>query len=543
MNILAVILLVLSVALWFCHCEYDGLFGVYYPTSAVRQASFPFFVLIPFLIGAALSFNAGISCVLVNSFALSSLSIELLAMILLASFITLGILKFFAINGSIILALSGALAAFLISTASTFPRSGFMMSFLAAPLLSFLLSFLFTRIQKAIFTRLKMHLITQSYYMRNAVVLGVILISMSLGLNWGGFVLGFVEVLNSGYAMCVISVLIISSLMLLKIRKRRNSEEEASGNYADFSIYAVISVGYSVAVTLIIFSFTKTTSFIGLSPASLPVASLIAAAIFGFELAHKTEVVDRSLYHKEILSFIIVPTGAFLLTWLFLYIVRVDDQNLMDDFVVMVTAVIILLALLFAGYVRRQTRQHEIKDKLVYAQQQQIYEHSRALNDMELKVVLSENQALHNAVEMKKQEVMNVALSIVEQREYLESLNEIVNALSKTDDVKDKDKLIAELSSSLKQRLSHDREVDAQYFHAQAESLHEDFNAKLSENFPDLTQQERRLATMLRLGFSSKYIATLMNITPKSVEISRYRLRQKLGLSKGDNLVNFIKSI
>ena len=162
---------------------------------------------------------------------------------------------------------------------------------------------------------------------------------------------------------------------------------------------------------------------------------------------------------------------------------------------------------------------------------------------MELKVVLPENQALHNAVEMKKQEVINVALSIVEQREYLESLNQIVTRLSKTDDTKEKDNLIAELKSSSNQRLSYDRDVDSQYFYAQAESLHEDFNAKLSENFPDLTPQERRLATMLRLGFSSKYIATLMNITPKSVEISRYRLRQKLGLSKGDNLVNFIKSI
>ena len=50
----------------------------------------------------------------------------------------------------------------------------------------------------------------------------------------------------------------------------------------------------------------------------------------------------------------------------------------------------------------------------MYAQRQQIYEHSRALSDMELKVVISENQALHNAVEMKKQEVVNVALSIVE---------------------------------------------------------------------------------------------------------------------------------
>ena len=197
----------------------------------------------------------------------------------------------------------------------------------------------------------------------------------------------------------------------------------------------------------------------------------------------------------------------------------------------------------FAGYVRRQLSVREATERLVYSQQQQIYENSRALNDMELKVVISENQALHNAVEMKRQEVMNVALSMVEQTEYLESLNAIVKKLSKSKDEKERDGLISDLGKSLRQRLSYEREVDSQYFYSQAESLHEDFNAKLSENFPDLTQQERRLATLLRLGFSSKYIATLMNITPKSVEISRYRLRQKLGLSKGDNLVNFIKSI
>ena len=138
---------------------------------------------------------------------------------------------------------------------------------------------------------------------------------------------------------------------------------------------------------------------------------------------------------------------------------------------------------------------------------------------------------------------MNVALSIVEQREYLESLNEMVKQISKSSDERERTNLLSELSASLKQRLSYDCDVDSQYFYAQAESLHEDFNAKLSENFPDLTQQEKRLATLLRLGFSSKYIATLMNITPKSVEISRYRLRQKLGLTRGDNLVNFIKSI
>ena len=67
---------------------------------------------------------------------------------------------------------------------------------------------------------------------------------------------------------------------------------------------------------------------------------------------------------------------------------------------------------------------------------------------------------------MKKQEVMNVALSIVEQREYLESLDSLVTKLSKTDDEKERGELIAELGASLKQRLSYDRDVDSQYFYA-----------------------------------------------------------------------------
>ena len=146
-------------------------------------------------------------------------------------------------------------------------------------------------------------------------------------------------------------------------------------------------------------------------------------------------------------------------------------------------------------------------------------------------------------LEKKKTEVMNIALSICEQRDYLESLQRLCRELSESEDESRTKELLAELDANIKNRLSYERDVDTSYFYAQAESLHEDFNAKLTEAFPSLTPQERRLATLLRLGFSSKYIATLMNITPKSVEISRYRLRQKLGLGKGDNLVTYIQSI
>ena len=379
--------------------------------------------------------------------------------------------------------------------------------------------------------------------MRHAVIVGLVLTAFAFGLNWGGLLNGFIEAQEHGFAETGVVMTLVILLLVGFMSKRPVANDEPNGLFAEFSIYAVVSVGFSVAVTLMFFSFDRTAGLLGLQPMPLSVSSLVFAAVAGTELVQKSRMIEDGEYVKAGISLVAAPLEAIVLTYGFLYVTGTDADGQMADFIIMAAAIIILIALAFAGYVKAQRKAGEATDRLVYIQQQQIYEHSRALNDMELKVVLSENQALHNAVEQKRQEVMNVALSIVEQKEFLESLDDMVRRMAKTDDPKEKDRLIAELGSALKQRLSYDRDVDSQYFYAQAESLHEDFNAKLSENFPNMTQQEKRLATLLRLGFSSKYIATLMNITPKSVEISRYRLRQKLGLAKGDNLVNFIKSI
>ena len=377
--------------------------------------------------------------------------------------------------------------------------------------------------------------------MRHAVILSVLLTVLAVGLNWGGFICGVGAMIRESSVVMPVAVAVVGVMALVFLIQEKDTE--GSGIFADFSIYSVVSVGLAVALTLLFFSFERTATLIHLSPAPLSVSALVMAAVAGSEVAQRSRLVNDGEYVKESVAMLVTPLMAFGLAYLLLSIIGDGDADAMVGYVVMTVAVLVLLALAFTAYAKRQRVSREAMDRVVYAQRQQIYEHSRALSDMELKVVLSENQALHNAVEMKRQEVMNVALSIVEQREFLESLSETVKKLEKAEDQKERDSLIAELSTSIKQRLSYESDVDSQYFYAQAESLHEDFNAKLSENFPNLTQQEKRLATLLRLGFSSKYIATLMNITSKSVEISRYRLRQKLGLEKGDNLVNFIKSI
>ena len=542
MGIFCLILFMSTVSLWFFTNEQDTLFGVYSPTCAIRSRNLHRVVLLFFLPTLFLSARGAVAVSLFDHLGPVSMDCSSVLLALMSSFIILLTLKFFSIKASVVYAFVGALAAWSLVDGQGLER-GFMMSFIGAPVMAFVLSAGIRALLRGIFLRTHIHMITLSHYMRLIVIICVILTASAVGFNWGGFVTGVGQMIGTEDVVTLSAVIIAAIFMVVSRFAGQSEKEDYSTLFAEFSIYSVVSVGLSVAATLLFFSFDETTHLIYMSPVPLSVSALVMASVAGAETAQRSRMVSDEYYMKEGIAMVTAPAGAFLLTYIMLRIKGVAAEDAMISFVIMAVAILALVFLAFADYARGQRSQRESTDRILYAQRQQIYEHSRALSDMELKVVLSENQALHDAVEQKRQEVMNVALSIVEQREFLESMDDMVSRLVKTDDPKEKDKLIADVSSALKQRLSYDRDVDSQYFYAQAETLHEDFNAKLSENFPNMTQQEKRLATLLRLGFSSKYIATLMNITPKSVEISRYRLRQKLGLGKGDNLVNFIKSI
>ena len=542
MAMLFLILFLSTASLWFFTSEYAAVFGVYRPTCAIGERNFRWVLILGLTLAIWLCYKGPVASAVYDHLGYKSIDSRSSMIVMMGAFIVLLALKLFSVKGSFIYAFLGALSAYWIMRGgSPVTDWSFLLSFAAAPLMAFVLSAVLRSALRFIFKRVKVHMITLSYYMRHAVILSVLLTVLAVGLNWGGFICGVGAMIRESSVVMPAAMAVVGVMALVFLIQEKDAD--GSGIFADFSIYSVVSVGLAVALTLLFFSFDQTATLIHLSPAPLSVSALVMAAVAGSEVAQRSRLVNDSEYVKESVAMLVTPLMSFGLAYLLLSIIGDGDTDAMLGYVVMTAAVLVLLALAFTAYAQRQRVSREAMDRVMYAQRQQIYEHSRALSDMELKVVLSENQALHNAVEMKRQEVMNVALSIVEQREFLESLSETVKKLEKAEDEKERDSLIAELSTSIKQRLSYESDVDSQYFYAQAESLHEDFNAKLSENFPNLTQQEKRLATLLRLGFSSKYIATLMNITSKSVEISRYRLRQKLGLEKGDNLVNFIKSI
>ncbi len=539
MNSLLLILILAAVAIWFAVVEVPMLFGLYEPTYALRRWVFVLIASSTVLLSTFFLQDGSVAVGVKELYAGMKVGQMTLLTVLVSALLTLSLLRMFALQGTVVYAVLGALAAYTLKLSGNVQggATAYMLSFVAAPVLSLVAAFLIGTLLRLLFGRRRMHLIILSYHMRFAVIFAAVLTSVAVGVNAGGFLEGLLYLVPASKAITVVTVTAV--LLLLAVCVLKNTAIE--GTYDDFTVYDVLSVGLASSVILLFFSFESTASLLRLSPVPLSVGSLVVAAIAGTSLAGKSRVVGVDVYVREGISTLLSPLLSFLLTYLLLSFSGNGEHVV--DFVVMTVAVVALLAVCFWGYVREQRHKNAATQRLLSAQQQQIYENSRALNDMEIKVVLSENYALHNMVEQKRQEVMNVALSIVEQKEYLEKLSGMVRQLAKSRSEQEREEILLELDSSLRQRLSYERDVDSQYFYAQAESLHEDFNAKLSENHPGLTQQEKRLATLLRLGFSSKYIATLMNITPKSVEISRYRLRQKLGLSKGDNLVNYIKSL
>ncbi len=65
----------------------------------------------------------------------------------------------------------------------------------------------------------------------------------------------------------------------------------------------------------------------------------------------------------------------------------------------------------------------------------------------------------------------------------------------------------------------------------------------LKERYPELTPNDLRLCSFLRLNFNSKEIARLLNISNRGVETNRHRLRKKMNLGKKQNLTEFLMDL
>ncbi len=148
------------------------------------------------------------------------------------------------------------------------------------------------------------------------------------------------------------------------------------------------------------------------------------------------------------------------------------------------------------------------------------------------------NEKLNLEVIHKEKELANSTMQLIKKNDALNKLKtDLLDSVSSQDDVVPKiniKKMIKRIDKEI------DNEKQWQVFNMHVEQVYESLFIKLKDQYPDLTPRELSLCAYLRMNISSKEIASLMNISYRGVEISRYRIRKKLKLSHDDNLTEFI---
>ncbi|MEL6276268.1 MAG: LuxR C-terminal-related transcriptional regulator, partial [Bacteroidota bacterium] len=169
---------------------------------------------------------------------------------------------------------------------------------------------------------------------------------------------------------------------------------------------------------------------------------------------------------------------------------------------------------------------------LVYHQQKI----KRSLAISELDLTREREEKLKVEMEYKDKELINFALQISEKDAFIEELGDHLKSLGK-EATTDLTPLMQAIRSN--QFLSKDRES----FDQHVQDVCEGFFARLNSRFPDITAGEMKLAALIRMGLSSKEISSVVNISAKSVDMRRYRLRKKMELHNDSNLMEALLSI
>ncbi|MEM9363747.1 MAG: triple tyrosine motif-containing protein [Bacteroidota bacterium] len=169
------------------------------------------------------------------------------------------------------------------------------------------------------------------------------------------------------------------------------------------------------------------------------------------------------------------------------------------------------------------------QNKLIEENQRQL-ELTKAQNEKE--IVQLKNDQLKKEFQNKSNELAASTMSIIKKNELLSKAKEQLMA-----NVKEKES-IKPIIDIIDRNLNQND--DWELFKEAFNNADRKFLKKLKKEHPNLSPNDIRLCAYLRLNLSSKEIAPLLNISARSVEIKRYRLRKKMGLEHDANLVDYI---
>jgi DNA-binding CsgD family transcriptional regulator len=170
-----------------------------------------------------------------------------------------------------------------------------------------------------------------------------------------------------------------------------------------------------------------------------------------------------------------------------------------------------------------------------------IEENNRLLEIKELEIeqqlMKLENEKLILDVDLKNKELAATSMNLNSKNELLAFIKEDLKKTSESNNSLSVKSVIRTINKNITE------EDSWKVFKEAFDNADKDFLKKIKQAHSSLTPNDLRLCAYLRLNLSSKEIAPLLNISLRSVEIKRYRLRKKMDLHHEQGLVEYIISV
>ncbi|MDO1502485.1 LuxR C-terminal-related transcriptional regulator [Winogradskyella maritima] len=191
---------------------------------------------------------------------------------------------------------------------------------------------------------------------------------------------------------------------------------------------------------------------------------------------------------------------------------------------------------LFVGFLALvqilNTRYYKKKQKALVVEKERELEYKEIESQRQLVELKNEN--LRQDIENKNRELGTSTMNLIKKNEIL---NAIKQELLKAESPKDYTAVVKTIDKNL------NATDDWKLFEEAFNNADKDFIKKMKSKHESLTSNDLRLCAYLRLNLSSKEIAPLLNISHKSVEVKRYRLRKKMNLSANQSLTDYVISV
>lgn len=162
-------------------------------------------------------------------------------------------------------------------------------------------------------------------------------------------------------------------------------------------------------------------------------------------------------------------------------------------------------------------------------------------SNLEREMVIKRLNSENFERDMKKKdcEISSSVLLLSNKNDVLQQIGEITKKYYQ--DGKIPLEYVGQVNSLVRDSIKGDDEWTR--FKMHFDSVHPDFFTKLKNISAELTENDLRLCAYLRIGMRAKDIASMLSVSPASVNTNRYRIRKKLGLEKDDSLDDFIRRI